>query len=59
MFDFVASQGGFITLLALFAAGMIGSVATSRRNQLANLLGNGFAVAGALWGLLLGILDNR
>ncbi|HEX9153853.1 MAG TPA: hydrogenase 4 subunit B, partial [Candidatus Saccharimonadales bacterium] len=52
MFDSIASQAGFFVLLALFGAGMLGALIANKRDTIANLWGNGFAIAGALWGLL-------
>jgi len=54
MAEFFLSQTGFIVLFVIFALGAIASMIARRSDSDANMLGNGFAIIGSLWGALFG-----
>src|SRR5258708_7331009 len=52
MFEMIASLPSFIIILSIFGIGSIGSLLLRKQDELANWWANGFAILGALWGML-------
>lgn len=55
MLDIISSQSVFFIALALFIIGAIGSLALGKKDRLANLWGNGFAIFGSVMGILASV----
>jgi hydrogenase-4 component B len=57
MLDFLLSKSGFLTMLAMFAAGAVGSLLARKNDKLANATSGAFAVIGSATGLLIAVLS--